>query len=81
MNKLINILQNPLFIALVVAAIIIPFLPQSFDKYKMELVDSETVYVSPDKKSWNIILYNDLDNDGKSEKVRCGFSPILQLLL
>ena len=38
----------------------------------MELIDSQTALVTPDKKSWSIVLYNDLNNDVKSEKVRCG---------
>ncbi|MCH8318118.1 MAG: hypothetical protein IIA88_06430 [Bacteroidetes bacterium] len=69
MNKLTNILVSPLFLALIVTLIIIPFLPQTFDKYKTELIDSDKIYITNKSGNKKIVYYNDLDNDGKSEKI------------
>lgn len=78
MIKLTTILQSPFFLALIVTLIIIPFLPEIFDKYKTELIDSERMYepnkIPPYKQ---IVYYNDLDNDGKSEKIIGGYAHSL----
>jgi len=72
MIKLTNILQSPFFLALIVTLIIIPFLPEIFDKYKTKLVDSDLLY-PPNSNMKRGIYYNDFDHDGNSEKIRCQF--------
>jgi len=56
-----------LFLALIVTLIIIPFLPSVFDKYKTELVESDRIGYG--NRQENKTYFNDLDNDGKSEKI------------
>ena len=72
MTKLLNILQSPFLIALILAIVIIRFIPDKFNKYKTELVDSKVTYLPQSGDLPNIYFYNDLDNDGKSEKIIAG---------
>jgi len=68
MTKLLNILQSPFLIALILAIVIIRFIPDKFNKYKTELVDSKVTYSPQSGDLPNIYFYNDLDNDGKKEE-------------
>ncbi|OFY68773.1 MAG: hypothetical protein A3G23_02985 [Bacteroidetes bacterium RIFCSPLOWO2_12_FULL_37_12] len=65
-NILIHYLAKPVFIALLVTGIIIPFLPDIFDKYKVEFIDCHSIRLSAEQR---FVFYNDLDHDGVSEKV------------
>ncbi len=53
------------FLALVLSFIVIIFLPNIFDKYKIEVVDQGIVETSENLK----VYCNDMDNDGFSEKI------------
>ncbi|MBT3385934.1 MAG: histidine kinase [Prolixibacteraceae bacterium] len=61
-KNLINFLAKPVILAIFISAVIIPFL-HGYPKYKVKLIDSEG------KKSDLKYLYEDLNNDGKSEKI------------
>ena len=64
-HRLINIVASPFFIAFVLFAIVILFIPDNtFQKYKIELVSQS--HGAPD----DYIFYDDLDNDGYSERIR-----------
>ncbi len=64
-QRLINIIASPFSIALVLFAIVLLFVPENlFTKYKTEFI-SQSVKTPAD-----YIFYNDLDNDGKSEKIK-----------
>lgn len=67
MKKIINFLSGNIFISLIVTLIIIYFLPQIFDKYKVDII-SKRKYSGGEK-----IYYCDIDNDGKSEKILLTF--------
>ncbi len=67
MKKIIKLLSSNFFISLIVTLIIIYFLPQIFDKYNVALI-TEKKYYNNEK-----IYYCDLDNDGKSEKIRLSY--------
>ncbi|MCK4663591.1 MAG: histidine kinase [Bacteroidales bacterium] len=62
-TKLINILTNPFFLALVISSVIIYFLPPVFDKYKVKLIEKSKNH------GGSIIDYQDLDYDSFSEKI------------
>ncbi|MBI4645260.1 MAG: hypothetical protein HY738_01380 [Bacteroidia bacterium] len=66
MKIIIKIISNNFFISLIVALIIIYFLPQIFNRYKVEIIEKGTF---TDRR----IYYYDLDNDGKSECIRFGY--------
>ncbi|MEW4924714.1 histidine kinase [Algibacter sp. 2305UL17-15] len=63
-QRLISILLNPFVIALCVSITIIACLPNSFSKYKVELIKKEQ-----SNSTESIIYFNDLDGDHKSEKI------------
>ena len=69
-NKLLSILLHPLFIAVTISIVIIYFLPDYFTKYKVELVHSE-LYNRLNHK----VYFEDLNNDGNSEKIICYDNP------
>ena len=62
-QKLISIVLNPIFIALVISLVIIYFLPDYFSKYEIELVDKSLIN-RPHR-----IYFEDLNNDNYSEKI------------
>jgi len=61
-QNLINFLANPSILAILITVAIIPFLPD-YSKYKVKLIDSGG------KPPDNTYLYEDLNNDGKSERI------------
>lgn len=63
-NILLNIIANPLFIALPISFLIILFLPNPTSKYKIELISKKLA----DKANSKVVFY-DLNNDGKDERV------------
>jgi len=64
-RKLITLFLKPWVIALLLAAIVVAFLPEFFNKYKMEIVDQGKVGSLKNMK----IYCKDLDHDGFSEKI------------
>ena len=65
-QKLINIIVSQFFIALVLFAVVFVFIPKGlFEKY-MIIPTSNSILANVD----SYVYYNDLDNDGKSEKIR-----------
>lgn len=63
-QNLVSILLNPYVIALYISLAIIYTLPDSFSKYKVELVKQEQT-----TNAQSVIYYNDLNADNKSEKI------------
>jgi hypothetical protein len=61
-KNLINFFARPFVLAIFITAIIIPFL-HGYSKYKVKLIDSEG------KSPEQTYLYEDLNSDGKSEKI------------
>lgn len=57
-----SLLSNRFFIAVVISAVLIYFLPEYFAKHGLQLADKELI---ENKR----VYYNDLDGDGKSEKI------------
>ena len=69
-HRILNILSNTFFIALVLFAIVFVFIPEGmFQKHKIDLVLSEIIQEN------SFIFYEDLDSDGKSEKIRRYIDP------
>lgn len=63
MKRIAEFILSPYFLALLVSAIILPFLPKTFDKYEAKLISTE---IMPE----NLFRYfEDLDGDGNSETI------------
>ena len=66
-NRLIKIFIHPLFIGLIISAIIIYFLPPVFNKYRVKLVESNFI------NGKDLFCFDDLDFDNISERIQ--FDP------
>jgi len=62
-RKIIAILTNPFFLALVISSVIIYFLPSVFNKYKAELLEKNKTSENPK------FCYHDFDKDGFSDRI------------
>ncbi len=71
MWKFTTLIGSPFFIALLVTALILPFIPDAFENYKAELIEREGLY-NPENVNKNEVsrFYSDIDQDGISERVR-----------
>lgn len=65
MRKIKTLLLKPWFVALILTAIVIAFLPNVFNKYKVEVIDSGTL----EQNNNAHVQCHDLNNDGYSEKI------------
>ncbi len=62
MRRNIEILTNPIILSLILGSVLIIFLPDYFNKYRLKLLEVSTSLAKR-------ITYCDLDNDGNSEKL------------
>lgn len=68
MKKWANkILLSPYFLSLVIAVIIILFIPPVFDRFRLETTGSQAIMACKNPDSF--LFFRDIDGDGKGEKI------------